>query len=256
MVFFRKYLSEAVAAKGEKPLVVPQMLTINDLFFKVSGKQPADRVRLLTDLYECYREVNPKAESLDDFIFWGDVILGDFNDLDKYLVDHCQLFTNIADYKEIQDDYTYLSETQKKAVDAFIKHFKDDSGRLTVKIDTDDPDVKGRFLHIWNIMSPLYERFNERLSAKGLAYEGMVYRELAESLAARSADDVLKEHFSEKTVFVFVGLNALNECEKTLLRKLRDAGKAEFCWDWSGDMIRDPQNRSSFFMAYVSDKSR
>jgi len=249
MVFFRKYLSEAVAAKGEKPLVVPQMLTINDLFFKVSGKQPADRVRLLTDLYECYREVNPKAESLDDFIFWGDVILGDFNDLDKYLVDHCQLFTNIADYKEIQDDYTYLSETQKKAVDAFIKHFKDDSGRLTVNIDTDDPDVKGRFLHIWNIMSPLYERFNERLSAKGLAYEGMVYRGLAESLAARSADDVLKEHFSDKTVFVFVGLNALNECEKTLLRKLRDAGKAEFCWDWSGDMIRDPQNRSSFFMA-------
>ena len=92
---------------------------------------PTDKVRLLLALYESYSAVNPMPESLDEFIFWGDVILGDFNDVDKYLVDPQQLFCNISEYKDLQDDYTYLTQTQKDAINAFIKHFKDDSGKLT-----------------------------------------------------------------------------------------------------------------------------
>ena len=249
MVFFRKYLAEAVAADGVRPLVAPRMMTINDLFYRLGGASASDRVRLLLELYGCYRELNDKAEPLDDFIFWGDVILGDFNDLDKYLVDPARLFTNIADLKEMQDDFSYLTETQKQAINAFIKHFKDDSGKLTVNLDTDDPDVKGRFLHIWNLLYPLYLRFNETLAEKGMSYEGMVYRRLAERFKSSDAEKILDDSFQPGISLVFVGLNALNECEKTVLRKLRDTGRAQFCWDWSGDMIRDPQNRSSFFMS-------
>ncbi len=249
MIFFRRYLCEIVAQDGSVPVVAPQMLTINDFFFKAAGARATDRVRLLLDLYDCYKELNPKAESLDEFIFWGDVILGDFNDVDKYLVDPVQLFRNISDYKEIQDDYAYLSPAQKEAVNAFIRHFRDDSGRLTVNLDTDDPDVKGRFLQIWNIILPLYERFRASLDASSRAYEGMVYRKLAELLRVQTAEDVFGAIFPDVARFVFVGLNALNECEKTVLRKLRDASVAEFCWDWSGDMILDPQNRASFFMS-------
>lgn len=252
MVFFRKYLCEAVAgsARGGKeavPVILPRMLTINDLFHEAAGVQAGDRVRLLLELYDCYRELNPKAESLDDFIFWGDVILGDFNDVDKYLVDVSQLFTNVADYKELQDNFSYLSDTQRNAIENFLRHFHDRNGRLTVDIGSDAPDMKARFLQIWNILLPLYQRFNEVLKEKGMAYEGMVYRRIAEGLGNGSLNDFLSD--TPGTVYVFVGLNALNECEKTLMRKLKVSGNAEFCWDWSGDMIRDPQNRSSFFMA-------
>ena len=246
MVFFSKYLCDAV--RGNAPVVAPQMLTINDLFYKVAGLFASDRVRLLLELYECYRKLNPKAEPLDDFVFWGDVILADFNDVDKYLVDPSQLFTNISDYKSLQDTFEYLTPAQKEAIEGFISHFNDKSGRLTVNIDTDNPDVKGRFLQIWNILHPLYQSFRETLRAKGMAYEGMVYRELSDRLKSESAEDVFDEVFKEDADFVFVGLNALSESEKMLLRKLRDAGRAQFCWDWHGDMIRDPQNRSSFFM--------
>ena len=249
MIFFRRYLCEIVAQDGSVPLAAPLMLTINDFFFKAAGVQATDRIRLLLYLYDCYKELNPKAESLDEFIFWGDVILGDFNDVDKYLVDPVQLFRNISDYKEIQDDYTYLTPTQKEAVNAFIRHFRDDSGRLTVSLDTDDPDVKGRFLQIWNIILPLYANFRALLESGSGAYEGMVYRKLAETLKGQTADEVFGTVFPDVDKFVFVGLNALNECEKTVLRKLRDASFAEFCWDWSGDMILDPQNRSSLFMS-------
>lgn len=243
MVFFRKHLCDAVC--GE-PLLVPQMLTINDLFGKVSGMLTSDRVRLLLELYECYKELNPKAEPLDEFIFWGDIILGDFNDADKYLVDVKQLFTNIADYKAVQDSFEYLTDRQRNAIKGFVSHFRDSSGKLIV--DPGGDDVKGRFLQIWNILHPLYVNFNKALSSKGMAYEGMAYRKLASDLKEKPVEDVFGEFMKGVDCYVFVGLNALNECEKTLLRKMRDAGKAEFCWDWSGDMIKDPQNRSSFFM--------
>lgn len=249
MAFFRKYLSETVAASPDAvPFISPQMLTINDFFFKISGQAPADRVRLLLYLYQCYRKLNPKAEALDEFVFWGDVILGDFNDVDKYLVDPKQLFANVADLKQIQADYSFLTEVQRSAIDAFISHFSDMSGKLTVDLDSDDPKVKERFLQIWNILYPLYKDFRALLDEKGLAYEGMVYRDLAERLKTMSVDVVFADAFPSDVNFVFVGLNTLNECEKTLLRELKKASRAEFCWDYSGEMIRDRQNRSSLFM--------
>ena len=251
LVFFTRHLCQAVKDSDvlSRPIVAPEMLTINDFFHKVGGMHSVERVRLLIELYDCYKECNPKAETLDEFIFWGDVILSDFNDVDKYLVDPKQLFANISDLKKIQDTYTYLTDTQRKAIEAFVSHFSDLSGRLTVDLDSEDPDVKGKFLMIWNILYDLYELFNTRLREKGMAYEGMVYRQLAQRLKTESVEDVFNDVWQGDVKFVFVGLNALNECEKMLLRKLRDAGRAEFCWDYSGKIISDPKNRSSFFMA-------
>lgn len=250
MVFFRKHLSGAVREDVmARPIMAPEMLTINDFFHRVGRVRSIDRVSLLIELHECYKECNPKAETLDEFIFWGDVILADFNDVDKYLVDPKQLFANVSDLKKIQDTYTYLTETQRKAIEAFVSHFSDLTGRLTVNLDSKDPDVKERFLMIWNILYDLYELFNKRLDDKGIAYEGMVYRRLAERLRTEAVDNVFEGIWSKDVKFVFVGLNALNECEKALLRKLRDAGMAEFCWDYSGELISDPKNRSSFFMS-------
>ncbi len=250
MVFFRKWLSMRVAESGvdSKPVKAPQMLTVNDLFYRIGNLHVTDKVTLLVELYDCYKELNPKAESLDEFIFWGDVILGDFNDVDKYLASPKQLFANVADYKAIQDSFSYLTDVQRQAIESFISHFNDRNGRLTVDIDSDNPNVKERFLQIWNILYPLYVRYNEVLRSKGMAYEGMVYRAFAESLSDTSLDDILKDSFCEDTSFVIVGLNALNECEKTLLRRMKNCGKAEFCWDWAGSMIKDAKNRSSFFM--------
>ena len=251
MAFFMKYLSESVKG-ASSPIIAPQMFTINDFFYAISGKKAIDRVTQLLELYQAYVEVfyahnqqsGLKPESLDEFIFWGEVILSDFNDVDKYLVDPKQLFANVSDFKQLQDTFSYLTETQRAAIEGFVSHFSDMTGRLTVNLD-----VKGRFLMLWNLLYDLYKKFNERLSAKDEAYEGMVYRTLAERLKATPVADVLSDTFDVDVRFVFVGLNALNECEKTLLRKLRDADRAEFCWDYSGKMISDPQNRSSVFMS-------
>ena len=259
-VFFKKYLQEAVAdpqvnaaAFGHdgtvRPIVMPQLLTINDFFQRIHGGATADRVTLLLELYDSYKSLNPQAEPLDDFIFWGDVILGDFGDVDKYLVDPRRLFTNVAEFRDIQDPLAYLSPEQEEAVRNFLSHFKTGG-----KPAGGEPSVKERFLQVWNLLYPLYEDFRKRLEDKSLAYEGQVYRDVAARVKDESVADILKERFPLSGGFVFVGLNALNECEKTVLKRMRDARVAEFCWDWCSPMIRDPQNRASLFMARnVSD---
>ena len=246
LAFFRKYLADAVreSAAG-KPMLEPRLMTISDFFSRVSGRSTTDRITLLLKLYDCYSALNPKAESLDDFIYWGDVLLGDFDDVDKYLVDASQLFHNISDLKAIQDDFSHLTDDQARAIRKLGDHFSLDRRK---PVEAGRTDVKGNFLMIWNVLLPLYESFRKSLDASGLAYEGMVFRDIADRLDSESVVDILNPVFEDVSRYVFVGLNALNECEKTVMKRMRDAGIAEFCWDFPGDMIKDRANAASHFM--------
>ena len=143
VAFFRKYLGEGVARAG-RPLRVPALYTMNDFFYRLAGARQTDQVHLLLALYDCYRPLyGEKAEPLDDFIFWGGVLLSDFDDVDKYLVDPERLFTNIADFRALQDDFSWLDERQEEAIRAFLKHFSS-GGRY-----------KEEFRRIWDILLPL-----------------------------------------------------------------------------------------------------
>jgi len=237
IAFFKKYLSEEVAKRG-KPCIAPKMLPINDFFYRAAGKTVSDRVPLLLELYRCYKALNDKSEPLDDFIFWGDVILSDFNDVDKYLVDARRLFTNISEFKGSISPEEYMSEGQKDALRRFLSRFGENDGVY-----------KERFRCLWDLLLPLYENFNAVLDEKELSYEGKVYRALASRLESEPAVDVFAASFHGTEKYVFVGLNALSECEKVVLRKLRDARLARFCWDYSSDMIRNAHNKSSFFLS-------
>jgi RecB family exonuclease len=239
-VFFRKYLGACVARSG-RPLRAPEVYTVKDFFCTLTGGIETDPVHLLLTLYDCYKPLyeagGARAESLDEFIFWGGVLLADFNDVDKYLVDPGKLFTNIADFRALQDDFSYLEEGQVEAIRSFLSHFKTGG------------EYKEEFRRIWDLLLPLYRSFNARLREQGMAYEGMVYRALAERLQDTPVLDLLPERFARVRKFVFVGLNALNECEKRLMRRLRDARLAEFCWDYGPGWIADPHNKSSLFLS-------
>ena len=240
LAFFRKYLGGCVAGSG-KPMRAPLLFTVNDFFYAAAGECQTDQTHLLLELYQCYKPLyeasGGKPEELDEFIFWGGVLLADFGDIDKYLVDPGRLLTNIADFRALQDDFDYLEEGQVEAIRTFLKHFRT-GGRY-----------KEEFRRIWDLLLPLYKSFNARLQEKGMAYEGRVYRALATRLETEPAADLLSSRFPDVRKYVFVGLNALNECERRLMRRLRDARLAEFCWDYSSEWIRDPHNKSSLFLS-------
>lgn len=246
MLFFQKYIAAARWEKGIRtPMVSPKILAANDFFLRLSGKSVVDRISLVLRLYDCYKQVNPKAESLDEFIYFGDAILADFDDVDKYLVDARSLFVNISDLKSIRDDFSYLNPTQISAIEKLIQHF---DGNWRRNGSEAGKDMKEQFFHLWQMLLPLYNTFRDSLSEDGLAYEGMALRDLCDRLDNQRALDIFRKVEPDAQGCVLVGLNVLSGCEKKILRRMQAEGLMEFCWDCSSPMIMDAGNPASRFL--------
>lgn len=227
-VFFQKYLSEIADAT----IFSPQIITIQELFSALSNLHLADKVDLLVIFYDEYIKVTNSEETLDDFLFWGDMLLNDFSDVDKYMVDAGQLFQNIHNLKDMEDEMSYLSEEQIKAIRQFWENFNPTESNIT----------KEKFLATWQVLFELYETFRATLSQKGLAYEGMLFREIATKAKNK---DIANFHYES---LVFVGLNALTPAEIELLEYLKNKDIADFYWDYDSPLIRDKKNRASFWV--------
>lgn len=242
LLFFKKYYSQLVSGAG-KTVLCPQMYTVADFMYRLAGKLPTDRIDLILCLYDCYKQLFRNCESLDEFIFWGEMILSDFNDVDKYLIDAKKIFTNVDDFKKLQGDpRDFLNEEQIKALSAFLKNcIETQEGRKT-------GEYKENFRRTWEILYPLYISFRESLQRQGKAYDGMVYRELAEKAAGGEMGGILRAVFPEAQQFIFIGLNAPTDSELKILDAVKKAGPGKFCWDYSSAWIKDPDNKSSFFL--------
>lgn len=227
-LFFQKYLSEV----SEKPLFSPTILTINDLFVQLSGKQTADRISMLFKLYDIYLDHSGSSETFDEFLYWGEMLLNDFDDIDKYMVDGRMLFTNVTDLREIENDFSFLSPEQIAAIRTFWSSFYP-------KGDTPNQE---QFLAVWQILYALYADLREALAAEGKGYEGMIFREVVELLEKNECCDL------PYTKVVFVGLNALSVAEERFLSELQKRGIADFYWDYASPKVTDPDNKASYFV--------
>lgn len=227
-LFFQKYLSEI----ADRPLFSPTILTINDLFVKLSGKQSADRIRMLFTLYDVYIEKSRSSETFDEFLYWGEMLLNDFDDIDKYLVDARKLFSNVTDLHEIEKDFDFLTPEQIAAIRSFWSSFYPKG---------DSPNQK-EFLALWEILYDLYSELKSRLSADGMGYEGMIFREVVESM--KNGNDVSDFNYRQ---IIFVGLNALSAVEIEFLKELQKRDMADFYWDYEAPYSTDQDNKASFF---------
>ena len=227
-LFFLKYLSEI----SEKPLFSPSILTINDLFMQLSGKHPADKIQMLFRLYELYKQRSGSSESFDEFIYWGEMLLNDFDDIDKYMVDARMLFRNVSDLKSLDDDFNYLSPEQVQAIRSFWSSFYPKG---------DSPNQQ-HFLELWEILYDLYAGLRTSLVKDGCGYDGMIFREVVEQLEKEPMSDFPFDQV------VFVGLNALSVSEERLLLALQKKGVADFYWDYVGPWVTDPDNKALFFL--------
>lgn len=227
-LFFQKYLSEI----SERPLFSPSILTINDLFMQLSGMHPADKIQMLFRLYELYKQRSGSSESFDEFIYWGEMLLNDFDDIDKYMVDARMLFRNVSDLKSLDDDFNYLSPEQVQAIRSFWSSFYPKG---------DSPNQQ-HFLELWEILYDLYAGLRTSLAKDGCGYDGMIFREVVEQLEKEPMSDFPFDQV------VFVGLNALSVSEERLLLALQKKGVADFYWDYVGPWVTDPDNKASFFL--------
>ena len=228
-LFFQKYLSEV----ADTPLFSPTILTINDLFIQLSGKQSADRISMLFTLYDIYIRQSGSTETFDEFLYWGEMLLNDFDDIDKYMANARMLFSNVKDLREIENDFDFLSDEQIAAIRSFWSSF----------YPRGDTPNQQQFLAVWQVLYDLYEEFRATLAAEGKGYEGMIFREVVESMERGESPDLPYEQI------VFVGLNALSVSEERFLAQLQKREIADFYWDYVSDKVTDPDNKASYFVS-------
>lgn len=208
-LFFNEYLAQ----ESESPIWSPAYVSISELFRSLSPWEVGDPVKLVCELYKIFRRETQSTETLDDFYFWGEMLISDFDDADKNKVDTDELFSNLQDLRNIMDDYTFIDDEQEEAIRQFFQNFSIE--RRTA--------LKERFISLWDVLGNIYKGFRESLASQNIAYEGMMYRHVIEHL------DVDKLPYEK---YVFVGFNVLNKVEHTLFTQLKDAGKAVFYWDY------------------------
>lgn len=207
-LFMNQYLGRL-----SQPLWSPSYISISDLFERQTPLRVADDLQLVSLLYRSYQNVmqDRAVESLDDFFGWGQLLLSDFDDVDKHMAPAGKVFGEMENYHEL-DAMPELSEEQKAALEAFFN--EDFHNRDTL--------LEQRFREFWQKLYPIYTDFRERLLAEGLAYEGMLQRQVVEQKR-------IKLRFK---TYVFVGFNMLQEVERQLFKLIKDERETLFYWDF------------------------
>ena len=206
------FLAEALGRLVKRPVWMPKILTLGEFVGQHTGLRQAGELTLIIKLYKAYREASGTEERFDDFYFWGGMLLGDFDDVDKYRADARDLFSNVAALKDLEGRFPYLTEEQTEAVRRFWGSFRGE--RLSREQE--------EFLRVWERLHGTYEAFREGLQREGLCYEGMNER-------------LFCEHIGEYEVpkqLVVAGFNALNRCEKEIFSHYEGLGVARFYWDY------------------------
>ena len=205
------FLNNYLAQLAHKPIWTPTYITISDLFRRHSDLKVADPIKSICDLHKTFVKCTGIDETLDHFYGWGQLLLADFDDVDKNMVDAKQLFANLSDIHEL-DDVSYLTDYQKEMIRKFFSNFSDDH----------NSELKKRFLQLWCHFYDIYTEFNQRMTEQGLAYEGALYRSVVSNESIE---------FRHKK-YLFVGFNMMQVVELNLLDRLKKQGKAAFYWDY------------------------
>lgn len=224
-LFFNEHLAE----EAGHPIWSPAYLSISELFSRCSKLKNGDSVKLVCELYKVFCEETHSQESLDEFYFWGELLISDFDEVDKNLVDTDKLFSNLKHLKSILNDYTFISPEQEEAIRQFFQNFSIE--RRT--------QLKEKFISLWDTLGNIYNKFNARLSAQGIAYEGMLYR--------TAIHEIQIENLPYDR-YVFIGFNVLNKVEFTLFKIFQKAGKAMFYWDYDQFYLQKKNHEAGEFI--------
>jgi hypothetical protein len=198
-----------------------------------SGLVYADRITLIFEIYRVYIKITGSDESFDRVYPMTETLLDDFDETDKYLVNAHDLFSNLASLRELSDNFSYLSEEQIKAIQKFWKTFN--PGNLS--------EGQKTFMSIWETLPALYDELKISLLTDGLAYEGLAYRKVAESII--EGKEPLNTPFKK---YLFTGFNALNRCEEELFRYLKSLGKADFFYDYDDYYVKNVHHEAGGFI--------
>lgn len=236
-LYFRKHLGMLLS----KPAFAPRLLTIEDFISGFSAAKVPDKLELIYILHAVYQQLirdedeESSPDGIDQFYFWGEMLLRDFDEIDKYMVDAVQLFKDLSHQKELDSSFDFLTEEQREFLKSFWSNF-----------DEAETANKKKFLFVWRRLAEVYAMFKKELTKKGYAYEGMLHREIVERLVSLS--------FNEPRKLIFAGFNALTAAEEKIISYFVELG-ASVHWDMDAYYVNNvAQEAGRFFREYQEHK--
>ena len=208
-VFLKKILSKTIT----KTVLAPEIYSIEDFIEKVSNLVTANTTTQLFELYNAYLSVGDyEKESFDSFLKWGQILLQDFNEVDRYLVDGSTLYKNIEAIQE-------------------VNHWS---------LNMEKSEMIENYLHFWRYLEDIYNQFNDNLIKQGLGHQGLIYRTSVAQLTSYIAQ-ITKRH-------VFLGFNALNSAESILIQTILEKTDATIYWDIDPYFLQDTIHDAGYFI--------
>ena len=236
------FMNEYLARQADGPIWSPAYITISDLFRQHSDLRVADPILSICLLHQSYCAITGSDETLDKFYGWGQLLLSDFDDIDKNMADADRVLANLSDIHEL-DDLSYLTEEQCNMLKRFFSNFT----------NSHPTQLKERFLHLWSRMADIYHDFQQSLQSQGLAYEGMLYRQVVDSLTADSTSAAANSEAFPYECYYFVGFNLLQKVEQRLFSLLQQEGKAYFYWDFDHSYMKSDHEAGRYISSYLKE---
>lgn len=215
-LFLKQELSKLI----KNPIWLPEIIGTEDFIEKTSEAEIIDNLTQLFELYECYKNTSSEAESFEDFSKWGQILLHDFNEIDRYLIPSEKFFKEINDIRAIE---------------------------VWNLGDKELSDFQKQYLKFWKELSKLYTTYKSILESKNMAYQGMAFRKVAEEITL-NPESFIENKIAQWQKIIFVGFNALNEAEEVIITSLIKQNKAEVLWDADKYYLDDDIQESGFFL--------
>lgn len=210
-------LSSKLATRSTQTAFAPLIFSIEEFIAHITGLTSSDTISLTFTLYESYKEIvnEDKQVNFQTFCTWSQPILGDFNEIDRFLLNQKELFNHLTALKEIDG------------------HWTTSSSKLVLN-----------YINFWNQLGPIYTLFCSKCIDRGAVHQGLIYRQAVDGI----------EHYLRSTNdlrHLFIGFNALNTAEQQLIQAILEAGNSEIYWDTERVFnINDYHETSLFTKSY------
>lgn len=215
------FLRELLSLNIENPIFSPEIQSIETFIEGLSEIHYGQNIELLFAFYDVYLKITPKdqQESFESFSRWAQILLQDFNEIDRYLISPKSIFDYLIAIKE-------------------LNHWS---------LDTNQTDFVKNYVSFWNRLPVFYEEFKQTLLENKIGYQGLVYREAVGNIEQYIASNPNK-------MFVFIGFNAMTKAEGVIIQELMQQDLAMIYWDGDETFFNDPIHDAGYFMRNYKNK--